>query len=154
MAGNVYDFRSGRSIKNLSPQEVGEELERIRAEKGALTPAAVLEEATSEDSPLHSAFEWDDSEAAKQHRLNQARRLITSIRILNGPNGSPVTAMISVKTPGRGREYVPTLQAMNDDELKLRVLQDIRQFIEAQERRYAHISHVAEVLERLKKAVG
>lgn len=151
---NVFDFRPGRSIKNVSPQAVGAELERIRATKGTLIPADVLEAAKAEDSPLHNAFEWDDTAAAHQHRLNQARRLIVSIRILNSPVGKPTTAFVSVKTPSKGREYVPTVEAMTDDELRERVLAEVRTFIESLERRYAHFQEVSDLLGGLKKAAG
>lgn len=153
MPGQVYDFRHGRSIKNVNPQEVGEELERLRA-AGPLTPAAVLEAATAEDSPLHPAFEWDDTAAALQHRLAQARRLIVSVRVLNSPTAKPTVAFVSVRTPDKGRQYVPTVEAMSDDEIRVRVLVEIRQALESIERRYAHFKEVGELLDRLKSQVG
>lgn len=48
---------------------------------GLLRPAAVVEAARDESSPLHSAFEWDDTEAARLFRLDQAQRLIRSFKI-------------------------------------------------------------------------
>ena len=151
---NVYAFRSGRGVKNVDPQQVGSELERIRAEKGTLLAADVLEAATDEVSPLHSAFEWEDSAAALQHRLGQARRLIVSVRVLNGPIQPPTQAFISVKTPGKGREYLPAAEALNDEQLKARILDEIRTFVESLERKYSRFSEVAEVLSAMKSATG
>jgi len=151
---NVYDFQSGRSIRNVNPQQAGEELDRLRADKGTLTPAIVLEAASEPDSPLHAAFEWDDSAAAQQHRLQQARRLITSIRVLNSPTAKPTVAFVSVKTPSKGREYIPVMEAMSTEELKARVLSEARQAIEALERRYAHFEGIADMLASLKQKVG
>lgn len=51
------------------------------AHGGRLTPEAVVEAASDPDSPLHSAFTWDDAEAAHQHRLDQARFLIRRVRV-------------------------------------------------------------------------
>jgi hypothetical protein len=65
-----------------------------------------------------------------------------------------MVAFVSVSTPGMGRNYVPTADAMSDDELKFRVLEEIRTFIEGIERRYAHFSEVAELLGRLKSNVA
>lgn len=48
---------------------------------GALTAKILLEAATPESHPLHSHFEWDDTIAARKHRLDQARRLIRSCRV-------------------------------------------------------------------------
>ena len=150
----VFDFRPGRSIKNANPQLIGQELERIRAEKGELKPADVLAEAESENSPLHLAFEWDDSVAAQHHRLNQARKLIVSIRVLNSIAAKPVQAYVSVRTPDKGRQYVPTTEALSDEVLKARVLDEVRNFVESLERRYAAFKEVATVLATLKQRVG
>jgi hypothetical protein len=48
---------------------------------GRLTPEAVVEDASNENSPLHELFEWDDSVAAHQFRLHQARMVITSVEV-------------------------------------------------------------------------
>ncbi len=151
---NVYDFRSGRSIKNVNPQEVGETLESIRRDKGTLVAADVLDAAADPDSPLHAAFEWDDSAAAREHRLQQARRLITSVRIINSPTGPATPAYVSVRTPDKGRSYTPTLETMSDDDLRARVLAEARQAIESLERRYASYAGIADLLDRLKKATA
>lgn len=151
---NVYDFRQGRTIKNVDPQQAGRELERLREAHGSLTADIVLEAATDPESPLHNAFEWDDSAAAKQHRLNQARRLIVSLRVLNSPTAKPTVAFVSVRTPDKGRTYMPTIEVMGDEELRYRVLSEIRQFIEGIEKRYAHFQEVGDLLSRVKSAVA
>ena len=48
---------------------------------GTLTPDAVVKDAKSVSSPLHTHFEWDDDVAANKFRLDQARRLIRSVRV-------------------------------------------------------------------------
>lgn len=151
---NVYQFRSGHSIRSINPQAVGQELERLRKVRGKLTPADVLEEAASPDSPFHGAFEWDDSLAAQQHRLSQARRLIVSVRVINEPAQVSVPAFVSVRTPDKGREYVPTAEAMSDESLRARVLLEIRQFAEGLERRYAQFKEVGDILSRMRSAAG
>ncbi len=151
---NKYDFRSGRSIKNVNPQAVGEELEKLRSEHGQLTPAVVVDAAKDPESPLHAAFEWDTEAAAQQYLLQQARRLIVSIRILNAPTAKPTIAYVSVKVPEVGRSYVPTVEAMTDENLRVRVLTEIRTFLESIERRYAHFAEVATLLAPLRSSVG
>lgn len=151
---NVFAFRPGHSIRGVDPQQVGEELERIRSTSGELTPAHVVEAARSEDSPLHSAFEWDDTQAAQNYRLAQARRVLGSVRVVNGPTQTIVPAFVSVRKPEKGRTWIPTVDAMSDEQLRARVLDDIRQFIESLERRYAHFAEVASVLANVKQAVG
>lgn len=150
----TFAFRSGRSLKGTDPQAIGEVLDRIYREKGVLRPEDVLEEAKDVESPLHAAFEWNDSVAAQQHRLNQARRLIVSVRIIDSPVQTAVPAFVSVRSPEHGRGYVPTAEAMSDDQLRARVLMEVRQFVEGMQRRYAHFQEVADVIGRLKQSVA
>jgi hypothetical protein len=76
MASLIYDWRSKRSLP-IDPQVVGEELERL----GSPTAHEILDAAASPDSPLHPAFEWDDTKAAHQYRLVQARDLVRRLVI-------------------------------------------------------------------------
>ena len=58
------------------------ELERIRKKEGCLVPAVVVHEASKPRNPLHKEFVWDDSEAAVQFRLEQARKMLRSIQVV------------------------------------------------------------------------
>lgn len=81
---------------------VGEELTAIFLRHGQLTAPIVVDEATPEDSALHAQFTWDNAEAAHQHRLNQARQLIRSVRIHiveDDPKSQQVRAWIHVPAP-------------------------------------------------------
>lgn len=57
-------------------------LAQLETEAGTLTPDIVVQEAEREDSPLHHCFEWDNEKAGHAHRLEQARTLIRSIRVV------------------------------------------------------------------------
>lgn len=61
---------------------VEHELQTIYNEHGELLPETVLEAARPASSPLHAYFEWDDARAAHEHRLDQARRLIRSVKVV------------------------------------------------------------------------
>lgn len=49
---------------------------------GVLRPEDVVREASNPAHELHGEFEWDDKHAAHAHRLDQARGLITSVRVV------------------------------------------------------------------------
>lgn len=151
----VFTFRPGRSISGCNPQSVGEELERIRQEhNGILKAEDVLAEAKDDGSPLHGAFTWDDGEAAMLHRLNEARKLIVSIRVFSPTVAKPVPCFVNVRTPDRGRGYLPTVEALTDEDLRVRVMMEIQVAIEAIERKYAHYREITDILDRVKKAAG
>lgn len=146
---DVYAFRPGHFVPKVAAQVIGESLDQIRLTKGKLTPENLVEDASGPEHPLHEAFEWDDSLAAHQHRLQQARRLIVSIRVLNAPVQTPVPVYVSVRDPKEGRVYQRVLDALTDEQVRERILDDIRQSLESIQRRYAHFSEAARILDRL-----
>ncbi len=84
---------------------IADRLARItKRNHGVLTPDAVLEDAQDEDSPLHNQFTWDDSEAAHQWRLEQARVLIRSVRVEVQTESRTVSTVRYVRHPEAGRE--------------------------------------------------
>jgi len=56
-------------------------LQTIYERDGTLMPEAVISDAKKKTSPLHDYFTWDDGRAAHLWRIEQARRLIRSVRI-------------------------------------------------------------------------
>lgn len=84
---------------------VRERLERIRIrEKGILTPDAVVDDAQDISSPLHAYFTWDDSEAANQFRLDQARTLIRNVKVEVTTTTTRVAAPFYVRDPQRSND--------------------------------------------------
>lgn len=84
-------------------------LEKLAAMGGGrLTPDAVLQDARSPKSPLHDQFTWDDSEAATQWRLQQARELIRSVRVEVTTETRTVSTVRYVRDPtaGESQGYV------------------------------------------------
>jgi len=82
---------------------------------GRLTPNLVLEEAKDPDSVLHGLFEWDDTFAAHQHRLFQARQIITSVRVVITTENKKISTVYYVRDP----EADPTEQGYTSiDRLK------------------------------------
>lgn len=65
----------------ITQSEVQEALLAIFRVRGYLDAASVVEEAESPDSPLHSHITWDDTIAASKRRLDEARKLIRSVKI-------------------------------------------------------------------------
>ena len=62
-------------------QLVRGELTAISEEHGVITPEMVLARGRDPASPLHSLFDWDDSQAAEKFRLLQARGLIRRVKV-------------------------------------------------------------------------
>jgi len=75
-----------------------------------LTPEAVVVAASDPTSPAHHRFTWDDTAAARQWRLEEARRLIREVRITFVANDKPTTlrAFHSVRSASGRTVYEPT----------------------------------------------
>lgn len=82
---------------------VREALERLERD-GRLTAAGVLDSARDSASPLHRCFEWDDSVAGERYRLDQARRLIRSVRVEITVEESVIATPRYVRDPAAGLE--------------------------------------------------
>jgi len=55
-------------------------LSEVERKHGALTPGALVREASEPSHPWHYRFDWDDASAAHAHRLDQARVFIRQVR--------------------------------------------------------------------------
>lgn len=101
-AKHTFSFRDGSRVRGVKPDVAGKELARIRKEHGGLEPATVVEEAKSPRSPLHNAFIWDDTKAAHEHRLWQARQLIRAVCIVpvDQPDLTPRAVYVHVPEQG------------------------------------------------------
>ena len=102
---------------------VAQALEEVReANGGTLTPQAVVEAARDNASPLHECFTWDDSEAAEQYRLWEARQLIRVRVVLLRPKDEdtrPIRAYVSL-IEDRGHEgYRPTIEVLTDEQRRV-----------------------------------
>lgn len=102
------------------------ELRRIAAEHGGkLFPRDVVDAARNEESPLHTAFEWDDGAAAEKYRLGQARKIISvAVTVLEG-HDEPVRAFVSL-TPDRTDNggYFPVEKVLSEKKLRAQMLND------------------------------
>jgi hypothetical protein len=150
MSGAEYAWRDGARLQkgaSVPAQAVGERLERLRAENGGeLVPEAVVADARDPASPLHSLFEWDNAEAARQHRLSQARALIRAVvvRYRAEPEDSPrnIVAFVNVKESDR-QYYTATAVALSDPERRAIVLRQAWEDFQALRKRHQDLVEFA-----------
>jgi hypothetical protein len=83
----------------VSIQKVAERLLELERDNGRLAPADVVEAARDPESPLHSHFNWDDSDAAEKYRLMQARTLIRTVKLEITVRDVPLSVVGYVRDP-------------------------------------------------------
>jgi hypothetical protein len=66
---------------------------------GSLTPDLVVKDAEDSSSPLHELFEWDDGIAGHKYRIEQARHVITSVRVVITTEHKAVSTVYYVRDP-------------------------------------------------------
>lgn len=148
-----YEFSEGARFQAGAIQDaktVGEHLEFLRQqEKGELTPQDVVKDARNPNSPLHSFFEWDDSEAAEQYRLKQARGLIRAVvAVFVRPDAPAIRAKAYVHIPEPTvPHYRATEHAMSLQKTRTMVLQRAWRELQAWRERYKDLQEFAGLID-------
>ena len=125
MKKKEYKARKGAGFNNEEAQVIGEEIERLKNGNGFITSQAVVISARSKKSLLHDYFEWTDSKAAEQYRIQQARNLINHVvEVMVTYNGekSEVRSFHSVSIQDRGKVYVNLQTAITNKDFRKQLL--------------------------------
>ena len=132
------------------------ELKAIAAENGGiLIPEKVVEFAERKTSALHDAFEWDDTEAARKYRIEQARAIIrVSVEIIDtGAGKESMSAWVSLRSErfenAPGYRHVPTLMRTKEgrDSILATALWELQAF----ETKYAKLKELAGVFAAVRR---
>jgi hypothetical protein len=120
------------------------------------TPAAVVEEASSPDHPLHDRFEWNDSIAGAKFRLSQAAAMIRSVRLVykETPDGEDVSVRAFHALPGNPGVYKPVDEVMADPFSRALLLREMERDMKAMIRRFGHMSEFADILKQAQTQVA
>lgn len=133
-------------------QEVAERMVELEREHGKLTAEIVLAEAKNADSPLHACWEWDDSKAAENWYLEQARRLIQCVVMVTDiPNAPPVRAFVHLNDDER---YVSIARAASDANMRETMLANARRDISHLKAKYKTFTQFCEALDKAEKALA
>jgi len=128
---------------------------------GGNDPEKIVRAAEPLGSPIHPWFEWDDSAAASKYRLQQAERLVRSLRIEyahpdRGRHQAPAFVSVSpLNLPARSPErWVTTLRALNDAEMRSRVLDRAKREIQEWADRYERFDELAAIVATIRRIGG
>lgn len=133
---------------------VKQTLEEIREKcGGVLTEEAVVKAARPKDHPLHNRFTWDNTEAAKLWRLEQARALIRSVYVTIEPRkDSPilVRAYASLPTDRKGEGGYRAIQdVLSNKQQRRELFTTALAELEALRKRYSNLKELTPVFEAL-----
>lgn len=121
----IYQWKPGTRI-NADAEAVAVELQALGDN---ITPAMVVQAASKKRSALHSCFTWDDTEAARQYRLQEARLILRSIVVTEEPKeeAAPPRVIRAYEnvTVGENRAYVPIDAVLQDETMRDEVFGEI-----------------------------
>jgi hypothetical protein len=115
------------------------ELDRIAKENdGLLRPEDVVAFAKNKKTALHQCFNWNDTEAAHQYRLWQAREVI-QVHVITLPHTQETyRAFVSLRGDRHDEGgYRATTEVLNDKELSRIMLDEALQDFENLKRKYS-----------------
>lgn len=106
--------------RGVTADAAAAELERIRAERGALTAQSVVDESRDPGALLHPAFEWDDAKAAEEYRRRQASSLIRAVVTVKTEDQPEYRTFVLVRAPEdeeADTSYLPAAEVVRDVDL-------------------------------------
>lgn len=116
MSEFVFSAKPGSRLTDKDAARIGPVLARLAADD-RLTREAIVAAAAPQRAPLHRYFEWDDSEAARLYRLEQAgqiRRCIL-VRPIDEPDQEPVRAFVKTVRRDEDEERFADATTIRDD---------------------------------------
>lgn len=127
---------------------MGTEIEAlsVKAPEGQLTPQALVDAARKSNGSLYDMFEWDDADAARLHRLEQARgilqALVVTVKLGPKQEAKPMRAFVNVVKNGQ-QGYRALDAAMADKELREQVVQRAWTELTSWRQKYAEYQELA-----------
>jgi hypothetical protein len=161
----VFSWAYGH-VGGVQAEDVAQIVESLYAERGAVTPEAVVELARPMDAPLHPAFEWDDAVAAETYRENQARgllaKLVVSYRRTDGTMTPPTRYVVklqarkdedpedeTLEAATQPHVYIPIRRVMSEDVLRRKYVREAYLSVASWRRRYQDIAEFATLFEAI-----
>lgn len=151
-----YVFREGpvilKNADKADPQKIGLALAKIEKEhNGRIEPEFIVKAATDPKSVLHPHFEWNDKVAAHAFRMDQARSIVSLIRVDKGDGTPPRPAYVSL--PDQGYAYRNVEEVAQSRQLQLLVLQQAERDLIAFERRYQMLNDICDLVRVARETV-
>lgn len=139
-----------RRKKKMNKKIQNELMALCNANGGILKAEDVVDFAKNPQSAMHSHFTWDDSEAAHQWRLHQARMLIRVTVVVSPDKKDHMRAYVSLgddRYDGGGYRVMATV--LTDEERRRQLLDEALLEVNRWMQKYNRLSELAKVFEAI-----
>lgn len=121
----------------------------------SLQPSAVVDWARENTgSALHACFEWDDTKAAQQFRLQQAGALIRIVVTVPDGTVAPVRVFVSLQDDRGSVGYRRLDDVLTNPESRSRLVEQFLREMQSYEVRYRRIAELAPIFAAVDKVRG
>lgn len=132
------------------------ELNKIAQRDGMLNPHNVVRFAENPKTALHSCFTWDDTKAAENWRLHQARmliRVVVNVIPFDGEENE-YRAFVSLKEDRYGHiGYRPMVSVLNSADLREQMLAEVIEEMEVFKEKYKQFKELVEIFDMAQSRV-
>jgi hypothetical protein len=121
-----YKWKLNGLSRKVDAEKAVQELERINAVFGMLTPELIVDAARDKNNPLHSLFDWNDTVAAEKWRMQQARTVLNNIEVTVISNGEIRNISVyEVTTKAQGYKNIVCFDKSDVEFVKNQILRDL-----------------------------
>lgn len=155
--GRVRPGKAGQSLNmEIKMDKLQKELETIRKRGGGILKAEdVVSFAQNPKTALHSKFTWDDTEAAKQYRLWQAREVIRVCVTVRSESKDAIRTYVSIaedRYSGGGYRHIEDV--LSNYDLHTQMLRDVlSEFrrVQMKHNRYTELQPIYDAIDEVDK---
>lgn len=140
----------------ITSKRVIGELKKIAARNGGiLRPEDVVNTARDKNNVLHKSFEWDNTIAAEQYRLFQARQLIrVTVELVGGTEETgKVFVSLSSDSCKSGGGYRLLTEVLTDEDQRKELLRDAVDDMNVFIKKYYFLKELASVFKPMRVLV-
>lgn len=149
----IYQWKPG-SHHRIKPEVAAEVLNEL-AENGTLNAETLVSVSEDEDSPMHPEFDWVDSVAARNWRLQQARMVINTLVMVDEaePEKEPIRAFLKIESVNK-KQYESTSVLIRSQSGREAMLELAERELESYKAKYATILSWTNSAEDVNRAIG
>lgn len=145
-AADLAAKRNERDAEWLAKQ-----VRAIKGRRATVSPEDIVEASRPKDAPLHDRFTWDDTEAARSWRLEEARKILrVAVTIIEHEQERVrVRAFVSLPSDRGPKQPFRTMEdVLSDPERRGEMLERARSEMDSWVRRYGTLTEAADIMKR------
>lgn len=142
--------------KLTTPEKLATELKRFNGPDG-FKPHQIVDAARNKSSFFHQFFEWDDTKAADAYRVQQARALIASVRIIvsdDDPDAMPRARAFYSVSQHRVRGYHDVEAIRGSSDLQRRLLDQVDRELQQIVDRHLAVRSIAPIIAEARRKLA